>query len=259
MSFGASRGPTIRNWAALALGVSFVLCGLLILPERRDIGIMTIAFFGFLTLVFAIPIGQSLRFRREPPLQVEIMGGVRIRPSRLVLTLVSACIVAVGAVIAVFGQSLGYFVAWWGYLTAILGGYLLLATAVGWLPGRYLQFGPSGVTFGFRRWSFMAQWDNIEGVAAAERDLNHCLLIHLREPGLVIVHPPERAEQVFKYFASNGMSYGAPIILNPLQYRMDGDLLVQALRRYIADPASRAMLSSALLENGVSATQGKLS
>jgi hypothetical protein len=243
MSNNRHARPSAREWLRLAIGIAFVLCGLFLLPSNRAAGIVTLGVFGSSVLVFAIPICRKLRSRRPHARQVEIAGGVSIRPSRVVLAVAGAWLAGLGTMVAVFGGSYSIIMGACGVCIALPGFYLLFALTIGWLPNRYLRFDPAGITFGYRRWSYMVEWDNIAQVAAGEYSSNPIVGIHLQHPDLVAIQPPQHREQVYKRFAQNAMSCGAPIMLNPFQYQMDIHLLIQALERYIENPSARAELS----------------
>jgi len=59
--------PGIRDWALLAIGIVFVLSGVIILPSNRDVGIVSLAMFGPATVVATTIILRKLRFRRQQP------------------------------------------------------------------------------------------------------------------------------------------------------------------------------------------------
>jgi hypothetical protein len=84
-SDGLYPKPGIRDWALLAIGIVFVLSGVIILPSNRDVGIVSLAMFGPATVVATTIILRKLRFRRQRALKAEIVGGVPIRQSRVLV------------------------------------------------------------------------------------------------------------------------------------------------------------------------------
>jgi hypothetical protein len=64
----------------------------------------------------------------------------------------------------------------------------------------------------------------------------------------VRAHPPEREAQAVKHLAANTRWVGAPVLLLASQYGMD--LLMQAVERYVSDPAARAELARKLVAHG---------
>ncbi len=63
--------PGLRDWALLTIGALFVCAGLFILPRDRNTGLVTLAFFGCCTAVFASTIVRKLRARKLAPLKAE--------------------------------------------------------------------------------------------------------------------------------------------------------------------------------------------
>jgi hypothetical protein len=241
--------PSVKEWLHFLLALGFVVGGVFILPYDRDIGIVTIALFGSGWIVFAIPLFRKMRPRRPSSLQVGITGGLPIRPSRGVPAVIGVWLAGLGTLLVVFRQPYGIVMLVFGILIAMCGAYLLLALATGWLPSRYLQFDPSGITFGYRRWAYTVEWDNIAQIVAAEVHSNPLLLILLYQPDLVDVRPPGSGAQVFKHFSQNLAWRGAHITLGPSPYRMDVQLLMQALERYVTTPSARAELSRGKVSN----------
>ncbi len=239
--------PGIRDWALLAIGVGFTGAGLLILPFDRNVGIVTIAFFGLCAVVLATKIVRKLRFRRPRPLRAEIVGGVPIRPSRAIAFGLGASLFALGAILVTFGR--GYGVTFWSisWLVMAVGSALSIGIAVGWLPVGFIRFDPPGITIARRRWSYTIPWDCISGIAPGELHHNPVLYVWLDNPHAVDAHPPECKEQVVKHLASNARWVGAHVMLMTSQYRLELPLLVQALERYLADPSARAELARGMV------------
>src|ERR1700730_3283064 len=239
--------PGIRDWTLLGIAVTFVLAGLFILPSDLNVGIVTIAFFGLCATVFAATITRKLRSHRLRPLLVEIVGGVPIRPSRTRALAVGGSAALLGVGLVAFGRS--YAAVFWsiGWFLAAAGCLTLLGLAVGWLPVGYIQFDPPGITIARRGWAYTIPWDGISRISAGEIHGNAALFIWLHEPGAVRAHPPERKAQAAKHLSANTRLVGAPFLLLTSQYGMDLPLLMQAVERYVSDPAARAELARNLV------------
>jgi hypothetical protein len=224
----------------------FILAGLVALPLHRGIGIITIALFGSFALLVAIRVILRLKFFRPVPLRVEIVGGVPIRPSRVIQIIAGIWFIGLGVLMLIFGWPTGYLfdraTAYvpCGVAMVILGCYILYGLFTGRLWQRYLQFDPSGITFGRRGYSFTVHWDNIAGITS-ELEPGPVLLIYIRNIDLVSIYPPERRTKAFHIL--NWDALRNPIILNPAQYGMDLKLLMEALDRYLIDPSAREQLS----------------
>jgi hypothetical protein len=236
----------------MLLGISmiFTLGGLTMVlsdPSNRNVGIVTITFFGLCTATSAATIIRKLRLRRPRPLQVEIVGGVPMRPSRIKGLTYSAAITALGAVIIVFGRA--YPELFWliGWLLTIAGCFLLFALAVGRLPIGHLQVDPAGITVSRGSWAYTIPWDGISAISEREFWDQLFLLIWVHDQDVVSVHPVERKDKLIRLFAQNLQWYGAPVVVLPSRYGMDPSLLFQALERYCTVPSARTELSRGFL------------
>ena len=235
--------PTLRDWGLLAVGVTFVLMGLVLLPSDRDTGIVTVVFFGACTAVFANTILRKYRFRGLQAARVELTGGVPIRPSRAKSIVLALSTFGVGLTLVVFGRQYGEIFWYLSWLIAASGGVVFAGTAIGWLPSGYVQFDPAGITFGARGYSYLVPWDNIAGLSGGDVHDNPALFIWLRDPDRITANPPALQQRMLKTFASNQTWVGAPIYLLTATYGLDLPLLVQALERYRAEPSARVELT----------------
>ena len=234
-------------WARFFGCLAFVAGGLFLLDSNFDVAVVTIAFFGSCAIIGAIPIVRKLRPVQPAPDHVEIMGGVPIRPSKGILLTIGLWLVALAVITLAFGWSYGiiYRAVMLGFLG--LGCYILIGLYLGRLPAHYLQFDPSGITFGERGFSYRVQWDNISGSGAGEINGNAALLLQLYQPDAIEVAPPGRKTRALKALVRNEQFYGAHVIIMTTQYRMDVSLLAQAIDRYIREPEARSELSQKFL------------
>ncbi|HEX4340797.1 MAG TPA: hypothetical protein VH062_33040 [Polyangiaceae bacterium] len=234
--------PRFRDWALLGVGLAFVAMGVLIVPRDRDVGIVTITFFGMCTAVAAATITRKLRFHSQRPLTARIAGGVPIRPSRTKLALLGGGFFFLGVVLITFGH--GYGSVFWGgsWLIAGVGGAVIIGLLSGGLPVGHLQFDPDGMTIGRRGWCFTVPWDRIVQLGTGEYQSNPVLYVWLDDVGAVVARPPESMPKVLAHLASCERWMGAPVAVMTSQYTLDLPLLVRALERYVADPGARAEL-----------------
>jgi hypothetical protein len=233
-------------WGVLAISIAFVMCGLLLLGSNLPVAIVTIAFFGSCAAVAGMILLRKLRAKAPSPDRVELLGGIALRPSRLLIGGIGAWIGGLGVIMFVFGSQYGLLLLGLGLGMAALGCFILVGIAVGWLPTEYLRFDPSGITLGRRRFAYMIPWDNIAALSTAEINHNPVILIELHQPERIEVTPPERMTQALKELSRYGL-HGAHVMLAPVQYRMDASLLVQALDRYVREPHARNELSARLI------------
>lgn len=240
-------GPELRDWGLLAIGVAFVLMGLIILPSNLNVGVVTIAFFGPCAALFAWTIIRKLRARRPLPLKVEIAGGVPIRQSVTHILLSGGTLLLIGVVLILFGRSYGLVFWSLAWVMALAGGAFLLARPLGWIGTGYLQFEPDGITLGQRGWAYMAPWEEIAEVTEGEYHSNPILFIWLRDLGAISVEPPQSRARALAHLMSNTRTMGAPIVIMTSQYGIDLRLLSAAVKRYAFDPSARSELAQRLL------------
>jgi hypothetical protein len=235
--------PAVRDWALLTINVVFVAAGLLILAHDRNVGIVTLAFFGPCLVLTVGIILRKMRFRRFRALKAEIVGGVPIRASRALLLCLALTLTLMGVIIVLFGRS--YPLIFWmlAWLIASIGGALVIAVLSGLIPNDYLKFDPEGITFGRARHAYMVPWNNIAQISAGHMHDNPALLIWLHDDNRVTVHPSEKRARVLKSFAWGRSWAGAPIMLLPSRYGIDLPVLVLALERYLNEPTARSELA----------------
>ena len=236
--------PQVREWAVLAISLGFAVIGLFLFTSDLGTAVVTIAFFGSGALFSALMIYQKLRRHTRSPLRVGVVGGVPIRPSRFLVAALAVWVSTLGVITLVVGWYSGpaAYIAC-GLLLAGLGFGLTFALVTGRLPAGYLQFDVAGLTFGGRGSVHTVPWDNIEGIGTGTLNSNPILLLKLRELTIIDVRPPDSAVQIFRQWARNEVTFAAPIIVYPMRYLIDMNLLAQALDRYVTDPSSRMELS----------------
>ncbi len=242
--------PSFRDWVLLAIGIIFVACGLFILPHDRDVGIVSIAMFGPCAVVAAIIILRKLRFRRWHALKAEIVGGVPIRQSRVLIITSGATLAAMGTTFILFGHSYGPIFLALAWVIAAIGSVLLISALCGWWPNDFIQFDPEGITLGRMRFVLMVPWDAVAQVSAGAINNNPAVFIRLRDYTSVVVRPNEQRGRALKRLAWNAGWAGASIVILTSNYGMDLPLFMAALERYLADPSARRELARRLLPKG---------
>jgi hypothetical protein len=229
------------NWALLLIGVTFTAGGIVILPFDFNTGIVTIAFFGSCAVLPASAILRDLRSRPAPE-RVVVTGGVPIRSSRLFIGGVAAWVAIVAAICLTFGDFDPLILRLMMAGVLFLGCWVLVAVIRGRLPGTYLQFDPQGITFGYRRYSYCVEFDNIAALTVAEMNRNPVLLLQLHQPDLITAMPADAKMRVLKAMGRSERWQGAHIVLQTRLYRIDPSLMAQALDRYISQPSCRSEL-----------------
>lgn len=236
--------PSWQDWGLLAIGLVFCACGLLMLGERPEVGIMTLLLFGGCTVVFARIILRRYRYRRYRATFAEVQGGVRIPPARTRFVLMALWMIALGVAAHVYARGYGAIFQWLCYGVGIAGAVLLLGVISGRVPAMsFLQFDPDGLTVGYQRWTLMLPWDHIVNVAEAEISNNPAVLLWLDDPQAVQVDPTDERASANSMLASKSAWTGADITIMASQYAIDLPLLVDAIARYVGEPAARATLA----------------
>jgi len=198
--------------------------------------IVTIAFFGSCAgRCPARSCGASCAPNAPTPDRVELLGGIALRPSRLLIGGIGAWIGGLGVIMFVFGSQYGLLLLGLGLGMAVLGCFHPgpeLSSAG--LPTEYLRFDPSGITLGQAPLC-------LHGPVGQHRSAKHGRdQPQSRDPdtaasarsGLKSRHP-QRMAQARKELSRLTGCMGAHVLLAPVQYRMDASLLVQALDRYV--------------------------
>src|SRR5215510_4803017 len=211
--------PGIKDWALLVINIVFVALSFFILPHERDVGIVTLAFFGPCLIVTIGTVLRKFRFRRFRALKAEIVGGVPIRASRAQALAAALMLLLMGTIIVLCGL----------------------------VPNDYVRFDPEGITFSRARYSYTVPWDSIAQVRAGQMHNNPALFIWLHGYDRVTVQPREKRDRVLKSFAWGTGWAGAPIMLLPSRYGIDLPMLMLALERYLTEPNARSELAHRLL------------
>lgn len=242
--------PSLQDWALTAIGIMFVLMGLVILPRDLNIGVTTIALFGVCAAVGINTIVRKRRYARQRVDGIQVVGGVRIRPSRLRLALFGGMLLGLGIVLVVFSSTAPYLI-WLSFWVIVgVGALMLVGVAVGYLPNQYIEFRPDGLVLGFKSWTVLLPWDRIARVSAGEMQRNPVLLLSLDAPETCDVTPPAKLGKFLKYVGQSRGWIGADIFLMTTHFGIDLPVLVGAISRYVEDPAARAELAAPAMLNG---------
>ncbi|MQA41571.1 hypothetical protein [Rugamonas aquatica] len=235
--------PSLQDWALAAIGVLFMLIGVVLLWHDLNTAVTTIAFAAALAAVGISTIARKRRYGRQKVADVQVVGGVRIRPSRLRLALFGGGVFGLGAVMLGFSSEAPFLILLCYWVIAGTGALMLVGLAVGYLPSQYIEFTPAGLVLGVRSWTVLLPWDQIERVSAGEMQRNPVLLLSLDAPETLDVTPPAKLEKFLKYIGQSRGWTGADIFLMTTHFGIDLPVLVSAISRYAADPAARAELA----------------
>lgn len=240
-------GPSWRDWALLAVNVVFVGMGLVLLPVKFDVAIVTLTFFGFCALVPITTILRKRRNRRLRLLRAAVVGGVRIRPSRLRTLALGVGLLLLGAVLIVFGRGYPWLMHVVVWIISATGAVLTVGVLVGKFPVGYLMFTPRGLTIARRKYTSLVSWDDMVMWDSAEFHDNPVLRIWVRPGAISVVEPPSESSRAEADSVSSLAWMGAPIAIMTSGYGLDVPVVLLAIERYVREPGSRAELDSSRL------------
>jgi len=236
-------GSGITEWLVAGLSLSFVVIGVAMVRDRSEFAVPTLAFFGVCASVAIVTIVRKRRFARLRPLTVEIVGGVRIRPSRVYVGVLATTLLGLGLVMLPYVPRESIILMLCIGVMLAAGAFLAVGLITGRLPVGFLQFDPGGLTIGQRRASFTVPWDAIAAVAPGELHDNAVLLLWVRDMDAVLVRPQRDRPRVVAGLRSNRNWVGADVMIMTSQYGIDLPLLLSAVERYVADPSAREGLA----------------
>jgi hypothetical protein len=233
-------GPSFKNWAVLAIFLSFSAAALFMRDWRSMVGPLVL--FGGGSIVSATEVRRKIRERRLSGESVQLQGGVEIGVDRRRIWAMGLGLLAAGPAFAwsaegertpeVLGASL-----------ALAGFVLLAALLFGWLPRQTLRFDPDGMLFGYRSFSVWVPWDAIGQVSVGEYASNPMVFLAVPDLTLVRVEPATASGRFEKAAARNRAWTGADLTVMPRNFGVDGAPLAAALSRYVLDPKARGELS----------------
>lgn len=230
---------TLQDWALAVIGGLFTLGGLLMLRNDFKTGIVTLVFFG---LCFAHAVSVILRKRRARKLvalTASVAGGVPIRQSRTRMALLGGALLILGALqVAFITDAVQVGIGW---LLVVVGGVMLAGLAAGLLYTAYIQFDPSGITFGDRHGKAVVPWQAITGLARTDMNNNPIVLVSV-DPEAIAVQPAAHRPRLSRQMARSRGSFGADFAIMSTVYGIDAPVLLAALQRYVAEPESRREL-----------------
>ena len=239
--------PAAKNWFMVIVGGLFAAFGLgQALRAGERAGFTKFALFGACALVGVRGVRRNRSIRAHArALAIEIPEYVPLQhdPSAGLLFMIGA--IVVGSVMALTAGDMGTLMQVLGVVIAAGGAAALLTFAVltrqGKLKKIFLQFEPTGLRIGQRRYQYVAEWGNLEQVAPGEMGGHDLLLIVVRDLARLAatVTPPAEAPRLLKAAGSNRGWYGADVVLMPVQFGTDVAALAKAMTRYWTPPDQR--------------------
>ena len=243
--------PDLRDWALFAIGVMFVSVAIFILIKGRgsdrDTGIIGLAFFGSCLFVFTKNIVRKFRYRGLEGIDVRIVGGVPVRPSKWRVVMLGGWLLTLGVILLGFATSAPLTIKLMSAFIAAVGLSLLVATLLGLIPHGYLQFDPEGFTIANRRWTVQIPWDQIAGLGVGETSNNPTLFLAVHDPGALRIEPAGAQSKAVRAIARTRSMVGWDFYMLSDQYGVDAPVLSAAIAHYAADVAERGSLGQRAL------------
>jgi hypothetical protein len=234
--------PQKTKWLLLVINITFVVSGLVLLPTKPDVGIVTLALFGsclVTTIAFQWQRHLDHIFRVQT---VEVVGGVKIKPRRRIIYIIGGWLVALGAVMYVYSGSYPLIFQWLCLLLVAIGAGSLAAALAGFLPRGSLQFDPEGLTIDQGSWSVQIPWDEIDDVTLGEYLTNPVVGVDMKDDEVLTILPTSKGEKALKHMAFNRTMLGVPFMLFPMHYGIPSLLLAAAIEQYCKSKNARAGL-----------------
>ncbi len=244
--------PGFRDWALFAIGLMFVVLGFFVLiagrdSDARNIAIVGITFFGSCLFVFTRTILRKFRYRKLAGIDVRIVGGVPVRPSKWRVVALGGWLLALGIILLVFATKAPLLISLMSAVVAGAGLLLLVAALLGFIPQGYLQFDPEGFTVAYRGWRVQLPWDQITGAGVGATADNPALFVSVHDQGELRIEPQSARTQALRSIARTKKMVGWDFYFLTEQYGLDAPVLQAAIMRYANDAAERASLGQRVL------------
>lgn len=240
-----ARGPRFSDWAQLAICLAFCIGGVLIwIGGDRQVGLVTLVFFGACAVVAVVTLRRKLREDRFRADVVHVRGSLDIEAARAPSIATGSGMLIVGAVMTFVATSYPWLFRALGVFIGLVGAVVLAIVALGVAGRRYLRFEPEGLVIGRFGYRIRIPWDAISRVAEFEMASNSMVGLDLADTLAVEVLPDGKRAKFERDCARSRGWQQVDIALLPRQFGLDAPPLVAALIRYVSDPAARAELAA---------------
>lgn len=239
--------PSLRDWILVAIGLAFVVAGIMVLPRNPKVGIVTLAFFGLCAGIAIRTVFRKLRDSRFQSLSVHVIGGVEIRPSRLRILLMAVSLFVVGAVLLLFGTEYPFVFRVLAGLICGTGIALVLMIALGKIPVGFIRFDSEGFTIGRKRWNVTLPWDEIAEIRAGDYSGNSALYLWIKSLDRIKTDPEEFQNKAVEEILSSERWIGAHFMILTENYNLSSPMVAEALERYVLEPSSREELKKRMI------------
>jgi hypothetical protein len=238
----------LREWTLLAVCLAFCVgCAIALFEDPTDpMGWAALAFFALCTLPATRTVLEGLRRQRFQATRVDVVEGVPIRTGG------GAYMPAIGIGLTVTATAfLASPVPWPILLCAVVMGaaglWLLGMIVTGKLQQRFLRFDPDGLTVAESGFQYRIAWANVTGLAEFEYAGVAFVGIALAREDAVPVTPAARTAKALKLFDRNRRTMGPPVVLAPMHFGIDAEVLAGAIATRIDDDRRRHDSAEAIL------------
>ncbi len=233
--------------ALLCLSVLFVGLGLWIaISGDVRLGLGCVLFFGGGLAVFSIQLADANREQASAQLDgtVRLPASVPLRddPKRFIMGMGLIVLAGIGSIVV--GSDRQPLLVPIGVLLLVVGVVVGILKSLGYMSSM-IMFAPDGIHLIHKRQRYVIPFDQI--VRAESAEWNGHLLVMLWPQSLEAVAetvtPSSRKEAILRAMTKSQEWMGAPLVIWPQRFALEGGLLLRALERYITEPSTRAELA----------------
>ncbi|HEU5137531.1 MAG TPA: STM3941 family protein [Steroidobacteraceae bacterium] len=233
--------PGFRDWAVLAISVTFVVIACVIASRSPRDALVGFTFFGVCALVSGYTVYRKLRRSRFTATNVLAPGGVELRGSNSRILMLAVLIAAPGAAILLYGDA-PLVIRICGWSMVVLAAGLVMLVLSGRFSRLFIRFDPLGITLGQSSFEYVVPWDELTDIHEFEMHDNPVVGFDVRQPELMRVTPESARPRLYKLMARNKTFSGRDVVIMPMHFATSAELLCAALRNYSANRDARAQL-----------------
>lgn len=233
--------PNFGDWAVLAISVTFVAMACFIASRSPRDAVFPLIFFGLCAWVAGYTIHRKLRRRRFTATTVLAPGGIELHASNTRILLLAVLVAAPGIAILYFSDA-PMLVRICGWVMVISAAALVVLILSGRFSRLFIRFDPLGLTVGQSSFEYVVPWDELTDIDEFEMHNNPMVGFDVRQEELILVTPESARVKLDKLLARNKMFSGRQVVIVPMHFATNAELLCAALRNYSANRAARADL-----------------
>ncbi len=235
-------GPSFRNWALFAVGLTFVAIGILIAwREGLREALFPLSFCGVCALVSGYVVVRKLRRRRFTATTASVPGGVALHASNT-RSLGLAALIAIAVAPIFFLDDAPLLIIICAAIALAGSALLVIGVLSGRISSRFLRFDPPGLTVGEANYECLFLWDQIVDLAEFEMHDNAVVGFNVTNPHSLLVKPDSARAKAYKMLARNEAFSGRHVVIMPMHFGIHAGSLCAAIRNYMANPDSRKEL-----------------